>query len=400
MFLSPTGIILEEPLTFTKKKGGCANSHPPPAKPVFIGGLNYIMNLYCEQLKDGRFQYRLRYMDPRTGKMRRVSCIKDSNSRRSYNAAMRELQEKIGTDALGRFTLDAARQMYLRDKARTLKPQTLIRNDNEIKAVNLQLDPLSPLEKLNSLRLREAISAISPENVTYNERLARYKAFLRWCFENELLAADFWSKIKPLPDLKRQRIQDKYLEPDELTKLLDSMRQPLWRYLTSFLVLTGLRIGEAIALERADLDEYITVSKTFSMITRKVGEPKTLDSNRLVYVQPELRELLDRYAVFRLDYCPKSRLLFPGPDGKYLSYEAYNKYLKGHSEKVLGRRITTHALRHTFTSLFGAAGVDLDAISRRLGHANSKVTREIYLHITEAQREKDNNAFAAVSLLP
>lgn len=35
-------------------------------------------------------------------------------------------------------------------------------------------------------------------------------------------------------------------------------------------------------------------------------------------------------------------------------------------------------------------GMNIDAISERLGHTNSKVTREIYLHVTKKLQDKRN----------
>ena len=69
---------------------------------------------------------------------------------------------------------------------------------------------------------------------------------------------------------------------------------------------------------------------------------------------------------------------------------AFNKYLKELSQRVLGRTITTHALRHTAASLLIADGVPLETVSRMLGHEDSKVTREIYFHITKTLKKKDN----------
>jgi integrase len=56
-------------------------------------------------------------------------------------------------------------------------------------------------------------------------------------------------------------------------------------------------------------------------------------------------------------------------------------------------------MRHTMTSLFAEAGVDLAIIARRLGHHDSKLTRDIYLHCTQAQTEKDHNAIRKVKIL-
>lgn len=60
--------------------------------------------------------------------------------------------------------------------------------------------------------------------------------------------------------------------------------------------------------------------------------------------------------------------------------------------------ITVHALRHTHASLLLEKGVSIDMISRRLGHKNSKITREIYLHVTEKLKEKDNSQIAAINI--
>lgn len=58
-----------------------------------------------------------------------------------------------------------------------------------------------------------------------------------------------------------------------------------------------------------------------------------------------------------------------------------------------------HELRHTHTSLLLEQGVSIDTISRRLGHENSRITREIYLHVTEKLKERDNEQLARISLL-
>lgn len=359
--------------------------------------------LYVEQLKDGRFQYRLRYRDPKTGTLHRVSCIKPSNSRQNYNQALRELQDRVIFAFTDHLRLDAAAKMYLEDKARIVRPQTLDRNRYELKVINRAIGEDFLLEKLDALTLRRALTRISPKNSTYNERLIRYKAFLNWCWQNDLIEDKWFEKIPPLPDAKKERIAEKYLEPAELQLLLSSMKQPMWYYLTYFMCLSGLRIGEAAALTLDDIGDYISVTKNYALNKRAVGPPKTAESERLVYVQPELRALLDEYLVFRAEYLGahdvESKLLFCSADGGYIGYNAYNKYLKDRSEHVLGRRITTHALRHTSASFLIANGVPLDSISRRLGHSDSKVTKQIYIHQTEKLRELDNSYVATAKLI-
>lgn len=360
---------------------------------------NERVKLYVEQLKDGRFQFRLRYVDPRSGKTHRVSCIKSSNSRQAYNEALRELQDRALEAHMERPTLDQALLLYLEDKKRILRPQTVIRNEAEIRRVNAAIGPLY-LDKLTVMDIKRAISAISEKNCTYNERQARYKAFLNWCYQNELLKVNLGDKLVPLPDNKKERIQDKYLEPEQLKALLDAIKPPLWNHLTVFLVLSGLRIGEAIALRMEDVGErYITVNKTYSLITHEVGDTKTDTSAREVYIQPELRDAIDRYLIFRSGYQKRSPYFFPGRSGGVMVYGSYDKFLREISGRVLGRPISPHALRHTSASLLLASGVSVDAISRRLGHADSKVTKEIYLHMTSKLKAADEMAIGNATLL-
>ena len=67
--------------------------------------------------------------------------------------------------------------------------------------------------------------------------------------------------------------------------------------------------------------------------------------------------------------------------------------------KLFGKKATTHFMRHTHVSLLAEQGIPFDAIARRLGHTNSKITKDIYFHVTKKLREKDNLALQKVKIL-
>lgn len=56
-------------------------------------------------------------------------------------------------------------------------------------------------------------------------------------------------------------------------------------------------------------------------------------------------------------------------------------------------------MRHTHVALMAEQGVSLEVISRRLGHSNSKITREIYHHVTKKMQEKDNQQIKDIKIL-
>jgi integrase len=95
----------------------------------------------------------------------------------------------------------------------------------------------------------------------------------------------------------------------------------------------------------------------------------------------------------------RSKLLFPWHDGGYLHYTAYRAYFGPRAQAVTGRKISIHALRHTFTALMAEADVPLPIVSRQLGHHDSKVTADIYMHVTEERKKKDANLLDNVRIM-
>ena len=52
--------------------------------------------------------------------------------------------------------------------------------------------------------------------------------------------------------------------------------------------------------------------------------------------------------------------------------------------------ITSHGLRHSHGSMLLFAGVDIMAISRRLGHASIQITMRVYLHEVDEMKQRDD----------
>ena len=199
------------------------------------------------------------------------------------------------------------------------------------------------------------------------------------------------------------------MDSEELARLLASMKVEKWKLVTEFLALSGLRIGEFIALNRSDvstdnenpIENVIRVTKTYYVNGSTVTQnTKTDASTREVFIQSELKEVIDRIEEWRkaqdLTAC---EIFFPNEKSGYMSYHAYNKYLRENTENILGRRLTAHALRHTHTSLLAEKGIPLETISRRLGHGDSEITKQVYLHVTKNMEEADRKLLESVRLL-
>ena len=366
--------------------------------------------MWVEQTKNGKYKYIERYTDPLTGKYRRMSIVLDKNTAQARKQAQAALSEKIrlSDHKPASMTLSDLVEHYREEQKKTVKASTWKRNYFACETLKKILGADTLLSALNAGYIRKSMLATGKESGTLNEHLVRLRALLRWGYRNDYVEdISYLNKLERFPDEPhRAKIEDKFLESVEVTALLAGMKVTEWRYLTEFLVLSGLRFGEAAALTISDLDfreRVIHVTKNYDSVNDVVDTPKTWTSIRDVYMQDELYQLCRRIAAESLSRSVASiatgNLAFPGEDGEHISFYAYNKYLRENALKTIGRQITPHTLRHTHASLMFEQGMGEGTISRRLGHSDSKVTREIYLHVTKKLKERENSQMMNIKLL-
>ena len=375
---------------------------------------------WTETLPSGKYRRRTYYDSPVTGKKEKIGVVINKDTAQALRAADQALEERIqaiydeyeqrqcAVDP-DHLTLKALLDMYIADqKAMHLQDNTIRRNKSVLSAVIKLLGEDTDPEELTAGSIKSALTGKDISNTKRNGYLVRLKAMLRWASENDHLKnSSFTIKLKPFPEKStREKVADKFLEPEELQLLLDNMVVEKWRLLTEFLVKSGLRIGEALALNDADVQkDIIVVNKTLDIETKeRKDRTKTTTGTRNVDIQPDLAEVIKKIRRYvRLDKIRtgyRSSLFFPGDDGDFVTYYTYNKYLKENAEKVVPRvRVTPHVLRHTHVSLLAAQGVPLDVISRRVGHEGSDVTKSVYLHVTKKLKERDREVLMKVKIL-
>lgn len=367
------------------------------------------VEMYEEVLPDGRCKYRLPYLDPLTNKKKTLSIIMESQSASNYKLAKRQLEERLDDLMLNRGNTDTTLRMlydyYFEEKKRVLKPSTLRRDVTTISKMLSWMDEDIILDNLTVAYIKKTLSEHCEKNVTFNGYLKRFKMMLKWAYMNDYMKdRSVVDKLQYLPDDKKTRIEDKYLEREELQKLLDAATNKLWNYVIRFLALSGLRIGELMTLKDSDIDDmYIHVNSTYELNVELESTPKTSGSIRNVYLRKELKSLVREIRAYMREYQfekgIRSDYFICWKDGGCIKYDAFRKYLRELSEKVLGRKITPHALRHTATSLLIADGVPLDVVSRQLGHEDSKITKEIYMHVTQELIKRDNQFLEQAKVL-
>ncbi|KRO07549.1 prophage lp4 protein 1, integrase [Lactiplantibacillus xiangfangensis] len=166
------------------------------------------------------------------------------------------------------------------------------------------------------------------------------------------------------------------------------------------LAFTGMRKGEALALQWSDIDfktNEISISKTESKGNGGrllVQTPKTKTSLRTIKVDAKTMHWLHKWHLnqaslyLELGYNTHgtSQLVFSNQYNELLQPSVPEHWNQSICKKYDLRHIKIHAFRHTFCTLAFAAGVSLMEVSKTLGHANLNITQQVYLHVTEQQK--------------
>ena len=354
--------------------------------------------MWSQVTPSGKVRFFERYTD-RAGKRKVVSVLmpdgKKSTQRLAYDVLRRKMQKPAGIV----ITFGELVEMYLEYIEMEMKPQTYAVTKMHFRPIVRLIGEETMLHTLTAPKVRAALYDGSASK--YNGYLKHFRAALRWAYREEMVSnVDFLDRLpKMRTERRREALAGKYLEADELKTLLDGMTVEKWKLLTEFLVLSGLRIGEATALLQEDVNtdaREIRVNKTYARNINAVSmSAKTAAGNRSISMQDELLDCVHRIN----EIMPRRRKIFFDCGGKYLDYDIYSKYFRENTERLVGRRLTVHALRHTHVALLAAAGIPLDAISRRLGHSDSEVTRNVYMHVTQKLKEKDADQIRSVRLL-
>lgn len=371
--------------------------------------------MWHQTTSTGKVQYFERYTEPFAGKRKTVSVTLPNASRATVKQAQRMLDDRVRVltacpATSSGLTFGALTEAYSAAQRGIKKESTAQSVDYKLKVLRELVGSGTLVDSLTApyvrRRLMQPRSGKETAAVTFNERLKYYKALMRWAYEEELVSnIAYLEKLKRRPESHKED-NAKYMEGEELREVVEALNVPVWKLLTQFLALSGLRIGEAIALEDEDVDteeRYIRVRKSFSLVTHAIETTKTDTSDRDVYIQDELMDVIHAIIDQKRQNIDKfghpSTHFFATIDGERISYDAYRKYFGETTKKVIGRRLTPHSLRHTHTALLAENGIGLDAISRRLGHSDSKITKEVYFHVTERMREKENEEIKGVTLL-
>lgn len=146
---------------------------------------------------------------------------------------------------------------------------------------------------------------------------------------------------------------------------------------------SGLRRGEVLALRYEDIDQknnliHVTRAVEYASNSPTIKPPKTDSGIRDVILLAPLAAALPKNG---------KGLIFARDDGKPLTKTQYRKRWDAYC-KAIGHEISAHQLRHGFATILYEAGIPDKDAQELLGHSSIAVTRDVYTHIRQSQKEK------------
>ena len=218
--------------------------------------------------------------------------------------------------------------------------------------------------------------------------------------EKEMLIPYNPAKRATPPKVSRSSVRNvDCFQPEELEQIIDCLENESlkWRTITHLLIMTGCRRGEIAGLkwEAIDWDTntlHIERALLYSA-ERGVYESTTkTGEDRYIKIPAETVKLLKEYRAYYDGLILKNGGLdggrwkntgyvFTKDNGEAINPDSITKWLSTFAEKYGLPNIHPHKFRHSMASLLIYNNVNIVEVSKRLGHAKTSTTTDIYSHL-------------------
>jgi integrase len=335
---------------------------------------------------------------------KRTEGSRDGLTRRAAEAELRRLIAEVKPQApvVESLAMSEAGRRYLvhlERIGRKLSTRTGVES-----TLRVYLEPFFGERAINSVRHEDVVDLMS---------LMERKGIAPKTIRNHLgtLSAIFnfakgprrkWATSNPCEGMELPAVPEhdgfRYLELDQVDALISNAQAGAYKALDRALyrtaAMTGLRLGELIALRWRDVDWNASAIRVRSnYVCGEFGTPKSKRSTRSVPMADELAEALRGYHRTCLEPSD-SDLVFASPkDGGPLDKASVIRRLRrALAAAELDTSHRFHDLRHTFGTAMAAAGVPMRTLQEWMGHRDIQTTQR---YADYAPRARDAELVAA-----
>ena len=161
----------------------------------------------------------------------------------------------------------------------------------------------------------------------------------------------------------------------------------------AFVLQTGIRVGELIALKWSDVDfknRKLQIRRSASEIPKQgfvIGEPKTKSGYREIPLTEEAINILcrqkEKNAQNKIIPIQYADYIFLNRNGSLIQKSAYNRGIHIICDRLGIKHFSMHVLRHTFATRCIESGMQPKTLQAILGHSKIEMTMNLYVHVTD-----------------
>lgn len=203
---------------------------------------------------------------------------------------------------------------------------------------------------------------------TANRDFTVLKAALNLAFRDGHVTSDAaWRKVRPFQRVDRPKLR--YLDDDEARRLVNASPGEL-RPLVQAALLTGARYAELAAIKVRDVN--LSAGTVWLPITKS-------GSGRAVYLEQEGRALFEASVAGKTG----DDLVFPRANGRAWKHAEQARPMREACRMgKIDPPVSFHDLRRTYGARLALAGIPMAVIAEALGHADERITRRHYAHLS------------------
>lgn len=369
-------------------------------------------NLKGKELGEGIYQqangtYCARFID-RFGK-RKSKRSKKLQEVRQWLADATYINEHSDIEQATNMMVDAWFEYWIDVKKKTVRPNT-VRNYTERYNKNIQkIIGRKILTEVKPIHCQKIFTDMAEEgyktSTIYQTRIALFN-MLEFAKENEVILSNPCKKsVKS--DMGKPSQKKEALTIDVQKKFIEYAKGQSYENQFRFILQTGLRTGELVGLKWEDIDfskKAIRIQRSmeyrYSVGEWRIGEPKSKVGYRTIPLTDEairiLTEQKEKNKNIKKIQEEWSEFIFLSRKGEPVKNSAYDTALFKICDKAKINRFSMHVLRHTFATRCIEGGMMPKTLQKILGHSNIGITMNLYVHITEDEKQKEIDKVSCV----
>ena len=369
-------------------------------------------NLKGKELGEGIYQqangtYCARFVD-RFGK-RKAKRSKKLQEVRQWLADATYIDEHSDIEQATNMLVDAWFEYWIDVKKKTVRPNT-VRNYTERYNKNIQkVIGKKILTEVKPIHCQKIFTNMADEgyktSTIYQARITLFN-MLEFAKENDVILSNPCKKsVKS--DMGKPSQKKEALTLDTQKKFLEYATGQSYENQYRFVLQTGLRTGELIGPKWEDIDftkKTLKIQRSMeyrhSVGEWRIGEPKSKSGYRTIPLTDEAVRILiaqkEKNKNIKEIQEEWSEFIFLSRKGEPVKNSAYDTALFKICDKAEIKRFSMHVLRHTFATRCIEGGMMPKTLQKILGHSNIGITMNLYVHITEEEKQKEIDKVSCV----